>query len=219
MTLADAERLLNLIFRLFVGAAIMLLAVYAMNQWLGNPFETVGRLVDVNGVANIPSWFSSIQLFSIGIVFLCLRAVMGKCPGSGLFMTLGFGFIYLSLDEAVVIHEMITCPLRHVSWVPRFQGDHGIWITVYGLVGIWLLIAFKNSMLLASRNFPRPALIFISGAGLFLLGGVVLEVCNYYHLFETLYGLGPILEAGAKMIGGCFMLLGVGSALVDYCYQ
>jgi len=219
MTIENAERLLTLVFRMFVCTVFMLLIIYGVNQWMGNPFEPVGRLFDVNGVASIPTWFSSVQLYSIGIVFLCLRAIMGKCQGSGLFMTLGIGFIYLSLDEAVVIHETITWPLRHFSWVPRFKGDHGIWILVYGLVGIWLFIAFKNSMLLASRNFPRPALIFMSGAGLFILGGVVLEICNYYHLFETLYGLGPILEAGGKMVGGSFMLLGSGSALVEYCYR
>lgn len=219
MILTDAERLLHLIFRLFVGAIFLLLIVYAINQLLGNPFETVGILFDVDGIANLPAWFSSMQLFTIGVVFLCFRTIMGKCPGSGLFMVLGIGFVFLSMDEAVVIHETITCPLKHVSWIPRFKGDQGIWITVYGLVWIWLIIAFKKSILLASRNFPRPALIFISGAGLFLLGGVVLQVGNYYHLFESFYPLGPMLEAGAKMFGGSFMLLGAGSALVDYCYR
>lgn len=219
MTFADAERLLTLVFRIFVCAVFLLLGIYGMNQWLGNPFEPIGILFDLDGIANIPTWFSSVQLFSIGIVFLSLRAMMGKCSGSGLFMALGVGFLYLSMDEAVVIHETIMCPLKHVSWVPRFKGDQGVWITVYGLIGIWLLILFKNSMSLASRNFPRPALIFLGGAGLFVVGGVVLEVCHYYHLFETFYGLAPMLEAGGKMVGGSFMLLGAGSALVEHCYR
>jgi hypothetical protein len=215
----DAERLLKRVFWLFLGAAFLLLLVYEVNSLLGNPFETMQLLFDINGGANIAAWYSSMQLFSIGIVFLCLRLVTGKCPGSGLFVALGIGFIYLSMDEAAVLHEKIAGTLEQVPWIPRFQEGRGIWITVYGLVGVWLTIAFKTSMVVVSRRFPRSAMIFTSGAGIFLLGGVVLEVCNYYHLFQTFYGMGPLLEEAAKLVGGSFMLLGAGNALLEYYYQ
>lgn len=215
----DAERLLKRVFRLFLGAAILLLAVYEIHYLLGNPFETVRVLFDINGGANIVAWFSSILFFSIGLVFLCVRMVMGKCPGSGLFMALGIGFIYLSMDEAAVIHEKIAGILKQIPWVPRFQEGRGIWITVYGLLGVWFFIVFKTSMVLVSRQVPRSAMIFISGAGIFLLGGVVLQVCNYYHLFETFYGMGSLFEEAAKLAGGSFMLLGAGNALLEYYYN
>ena len=219
MIQADAERLLKRVFRLFLGAALLLLVVYEINYLLGNPFETVRILFDINGGANIAAWFSSMQLFSIGIVFLCLRMVTGKCPGSGLFVALGIGFIYLSMDEAAVLHEKIAGVLKQVPWIPRFQEGRGIWITVYGLIGVWLLIVFKTSMVVVSRQVPRSAMIFISGAGVFLLGGVVLQVSNYYHLFESFYGMGPLFEDAAKLIGGSFMLLGAGNALLEYYYD
>lgn len=219
MIQADAEQLLNRVFRLFFGSVLILLVVYAANRWLGNPFETVGILFDVDGEANIPAWFSSMQLFCIGIAFLFLRLVMGKAPGSRLFKAMGIVFIFLSMDEAAVIHEKITGVLKQVSWVPRFKGGRGIWITVYGLIGAWFFIAFKEDMLLISRRFARPTMLFISGAGIFMLGGVVMEVLNYYQVFGTLQGLGPFMEEGAEMAGASFMLLGAGSALLEYYYR
>lgn len=219
MILAEAVQLLNRVFRIFLGTVCLLLTIYAINRWLGNPFETVGILFDVDGEANIPAWFSSMQLFCIGVIFIALRMAMGKCPGSLLFTAMGIGFIFLSMDEAAVIHEKITGVLKQVSWVPRFKGGRGIWITVYGLIGVWFFIEFKSAMLLVSRRFPGPAMIFISGAGIFLLGSVVLEVCNYYKIFVAVKGLGPFLEEGAEMAGASFMLLGAGNALVDYYYR
>lgn len=219
MIQSDAERLLKRVFSLFLGTAFLLLVVYESHYLLGNPFETVRILFDINGGANLVAWFSSIQFFSIGIVFLCLRLVVGKGPNSGLFVALGIGFIYLSMEEAAVIHEKIAGILKQVPWIPRFQEGRGIWITVYGLVGVWLLIVFKTPMSLVSRQVPRSAMIFISGAGIFLVGGVVLEVCNYYHLFGTFFGMGPLFEEAAKMAGGSFMLLGAGNALLEYYYN
>ena len=70
------------------------------------------RLVSVGGENNIPTWYSTILLFSVSLSCLAIYFFEHKvirCDHSWHLFWLGFGGVYcfLSLDEAARLHEII----------------------------------------------------------------------------------------------------------------
>ena len=79
---------------------------------LGEVRESFVRLFRVDGETNIPTWYSSSLLLLCALVL----AVIGKMKLQGYdryalhWVLLSGGFVYLSLDEAAVLHEMLNKP-------------------------------------------------------------------------------------------------------------
>ena len=72
------------------------------------------RLFDVNKEANIPTWFSSLLLvlnaFVLGIIAVRTKAQQG--PYHTQWFVLAAIFLYLSIDESALLHEMTEKPVR-----------------------------------------------------------------------------------------------------------
>src|SRR5688572_27691230 len=115
-----------------IAIEVLIVSIYVATTLSSSPSQ-LRVLFNLDDEANIPSWFSSVQLFSIGAVLLLATAspLRNRDHVRGLLAVLGAGFIFLSMDEAAVIHEKVTTVLARVSWTPRFSGGHGIWIFVY----------------------------------------------------------------------------------------
>ena len=67
------------------------------------------RIFDVNGEANIPTWFSSLLLvlnsFILAIIAIRTKAQQGRYYTQ--WFVLAVVFLYLSIDEAALLHEMV----------------------------------------------------------------------------------------------------------------
>lgn len=147
----------------------------AMGPWRLRP------LFDMNAEANIPAWFSSLQLFAIGFVlFLAASSSLRRADGlAGLLRVLGVGFVFLSMDEAAMVHEKVTDVLAGEAWAPRFRDNHGIWMFVYGAVGVALLAAMHRSLWRICRLYPRDVARVGMGLAVLLAGAVGVEVIGY----------------------------------------
>ena len=133
-------------------------------------------------------------------------------PSRFFLLLVAAGFTFLSMDEAAVIHEKITNLLKDITRIPRFTGNHGIWIFVYFIGSLVFLIATIPQNFAMWKYHKRETLIMAVGIGLFLTGAVGLEIISY----EFLRGQGqPVLldvEAGLEefleMFGGSVILYG-----------
>ena len=188
-----------------------LVGLWSIDAVFGLPW-TFHALLNLDGEATIPAWFSAMLLFAIGGTFLLARFVPRThdvIPPN--FSTLlGLGFVFLSMDEAAAIHEMLTAALKHIEWVPRFRGQHGIWIGLYGSLGLVVLYTLRPVANAVWKLYFHQAMIFSAGAAVFLLGAVGLEVLGYeWALNENpqsaLYLLEVAVEEFMEMLGATLM--------------
>ena len=205
----DASRLLwGLIF--FEICLVLIFAADAVFE-LPRPLH---KLFSLDREVTIPAWFSSSQLFLIGIIFLLSANRSGKhevVPARFLLLV-GIGFIFLSMDEAAEFHENITRTLRHLEWVPQFKGGRGVWIPIYLSIAMILLVTNLRAVVTFWKTYRREALIILSGLLVYLLGAVGMEIVSYLFLRQEastgLYQTEVAFEEFFEMAGCSVILYG-----------
>lgn len=211
ITAEDAKK----IFILLISFELLLTIFYIGHTYLRYPAGVLHELVDMDGETSIPTWFATLLLFLTGLLLLLFsrQRTAGVPPSSRFFKLGGLGFIFLSMDEAVMFHENITRVLAPIDWIPRFPGDHGIWVPVYIGIGLVLAPLFYADILAMWKLFRQETLIILAGVGIFLAGALAIEVLSYY-IFENreLKYLLPVEEAVEEfleMVGISTLLYGV----------
>jgi hypothetical protein len=202
----------QLAFVLFT-ADLLLLASYVTGTFLLILNPLIYRLVNLDAEGSLGAWFSASQLFLTGAVFGAAALFRPKNPVGPFFLTVcALAFIFLSADEAVSIHEKITLLFRNVEFLPRFSGNHGIWIPLYLLAGLLFFTLTGRDWLRLWRTQRNSVAIFFLGLALFAFGAVVLEIVSYgalrdaanqrYYLYQVL------LEEAFELAGVTTILIG-----------
>ena len=204
----------RLILRALLAIEFLFALIYIVEITLGSPSHLLHELVNLDAERTIPSWFSSIQLCVIGLVFLHFTFnVPFLQTYQRLFALMSLGFIFMSLDENISIHERITYRYQDVEWLPRFQGNHGIWISVYLVIAVIFLLVNLKPMLTLIKQYPHNARIFVLGGALFVAGGLLMEIIGYYLVGEEGPGLAYYLEVTIEefleMAGASVMLYSI----------
>lgn len=196
-----------------------LVAIYLLHIASGEMSWLLRTFFDLNGEGTIPAWYTSAQLLLAGALLVYAGCSDRSDPGvaSWFVVLLGAGLCFLSADEVVGIHETITVVLRDVEALPRFSGDHGIWIPIYLLAGVAFVAATLPQWRRLARA-DRPATLWlVGGILLLLLGAVGLEIIGYGDLrqpeYRRLYTLLIAAEEGLEMTGASAIL--VGAALLS----
>lgn len=184
---------------------IILVSIHIVVTILGIPINRF----NLNGEANIPAWFSSTQLFMIGFVFLLSAHHSNRHhhPSPLFLLTVGIGFIFLSVDEAAIIHEHISGALKHIEWIPRFGHGRGIWIFLYPLVGLTLLIIGYREIYKSWKYYKREMVIFIIGSIIFVFGALGLEMVKFLVILKYPFTLLEVVfEEFFEMLGATIIL-------------
>jgi len=212
VTKEDAQSLL-------IGLVLFELLLVGIYLWLQLFLHHPMRIFDLDGEANLPSWFSSVQLFIIGQIFF-LKSCQNdaEIQPSPLFLRLVcFGFIFLSLDEAAYIHETLNRILILSSSMPHFKGEHGAWIFLYTFGGIGILLGSFKGILAMWTRYCRESAIMTLGITIALSGGVILEIISYQFLRSGSTPLAYIIEVAFEeffeMSGGSVVLYGASRLL------
>ncbi|OGX34613.1 MAG: hypothetical protein A3C36_02295 [Omnitrophica WOR_2 bacterium RIFCSPHIGHO2_02_FULL_52_10] len=193
---------------------LLFCGIFWVDFLFDHPFWWVYELFNIDQESNIPTWFSTIQLFLIGLLFLFIGYRTEHTPppsklGTKIF---GFGFIYLSLDEAAIIHEKLTWVFINNPLVPYFHGRHGVWIVVYGTIAIILLALLAKDLWALGKAYPRLSRIFLLGIVVFLFGSAGMETITFFYLDESdklVYTVEVIMEEFLEMAGVSVMLYSV----------
>lgn len=198
--------------KLLIALELCMVILYLLDH----RFYAFGRthhLIDLDQESTVPSWFSSVQLFLIGILFLLqkFRYPLPKNDSLNFLSFIGLCLIFLSMDEAISIHERVSWTFNHIEWLPRFKGDYGLWIPIYVVAGLTLLAVLQKNILKIWRFYPKESVLFTLGFLIVLAGGVGLEIISYQYLrnvdeLNNLYLLEVAVEEGLEMIGASVML-------------
>lgn len=212
----EARRLLVYL----VVVDVLLAALYVLVHILApevrwGPFS---RLLDLDSEVSIPTWFSSLQLFVIGAALFSIARFGEKHK---LFLRLGaLVLVGASIDEAAAVHEKITDTVDNVGiellQALMIQG-HGAWIVPYLVIGLVLLLVCARPAVDILRSHQGPALLVITGASIFVLGAVGLEIGSYFLRdgAELLYSLEVAAEEFFEMLGATLVLYGV----INYSFE
>ena len=208
----DARRVLwgAIGIELLLVAAYLVLFVFDLLS-LG----PIALLFELDSDYALPVWFSTIQLFVVGSLLLMMAATNQRPDQlSTAFLTVvGLGFLFLSADEAAAIHERITLLMKKLGADALLIRGHGGWISVYVLVGIAGAVAVRKHLWRAWTQFPRESRIAALGAGVYVGGGIGVEVLSYLFLRDDVarifYRLGVAAEEFLEMSGISLILYAV----------
>lgn len=191
---------------------LLLLAAYLTLHVLGAGFEA-GPLrpwLDLGDDTSLPAWFSSVQLFLVGVVLLVAALNNGRphVVRPSFLAAAGLVFVFLSADEGARIHEKITEVARagRVDWL-LIRGAYGAWIMVYLAAGALLLAAGRRSLLALWRHLHPEMQVAVAGALVFVTGGIGVELIGFYLApGSTPYKVATAVEEFLEMAGVSVML-------------
>ncbi len=170
----------NWALRALLFIDVLLILLYLAGAPLGLPGR-IRQMLDLNAESTIPTWFASSQLLVTGFLFLIVgQTARARSEFSHVFFpSIGACFIALSMDEASGIHESITALLQKFSFFPRFTDGHGIWIPIYIVTALLLAALLRRDIFAMFLNFRKEALVLGFGIGVFIFGGIGLEIVDY----------------------------------------
>lgn len=199
-----------LLVKSFFFFDFFLVFVYLLSIAYGGPFVFFTRLIDLDGEANLPSWYSSIQLFFVGILwsFLIYEKVEREDKSTWELLLIPILFLMLSLDESAQIHEYIG--LKSDALLPTGRRSD----TLFQETGIWmfLLPPFLIGLVFrlyvnAKRFFSVPKEIsfrFMVGFLIFIGSAAGVEI--FSNFMDWFLSLEIALEEGGEMMGVTILL-------------
>ena len=177
------------------------------------------KLFDLDREYTIPAWFSSLQLAMIGLAaFVAFEAerrdVAIPASSRWLWLPLGMGFLYLSADEVLALHErVLTDELR--AFLPADSILQSVlpWQMIFapGVLATFVVLA----VLLYTRLGVNAAVrrLGIAALALWTASFVLEGAAKPIFIPAKLYRLEVALEESAEMLAGTCML----AAFVSYC--
>lgn len=208
----DAARLLA---SLVVLEVLFATAHIFLFVWPGLSLETFQAILRLNGETTLGTWFSTIQLFSIGAVLL-LTSWANEREDSfphNVFILIGFVFVYLSADEGGGIHERIEAYVKSSGLDSLLlTGNAGGWISIYAFTGLIFFVFFAyligNSLFRIWQRLTLECLFFIGGFLVIVIGGVGFETLFYIYLDPgtKMYHLETAIEEFLEMAGASIIL-------------
>ncbi len=171
-------------------------------------------LMSVNRETSLPSWFSSKILFVAALLlgFLHLSTRRTRSPGSRMWLGLSIIFLYLSVDEALFIHERVAGIFSRAFELSGVL--YYAWVLPFSIL-VLIFLAFYAPFFL---RLPGRTRNFIALAGTLYLGGalgaeVVAALMEQSGNRETLAFIGIFtLEEWLEMTGISVFIF----ALLDY---
>lgn len=149
--------------------------ILVANRNVSRSFLLAIDLFSVNSEQTIPTWYSAINLF-VASVLLWLTAAAKRSSQDRFaryWTGLAVGFLYLSLDEGIVIHEVLA------DWLQR-RFQLGGYLTF-----AWQIVAVPLVMLCALLYLrfllhlpPRTRNLFLVAGALYLGGALLLDAVS-----------------------------------------
>ena len=166
-----------LLVKVFVtGTAVM--AFLALLGFVVNPDWDLVKVGEEN---NIPTWFSSVQLFAIGAVLsvIVVRDAFGRKLSSWTLAVVPGLFILLSLDEVAMFHERLGRWLKAGTGVGAGLRT-GPWVVVFVPIVALIAAAAWIVFLPYLRGRRDVVVLVVIGFAVFGLSAVGLELAGNF---------------------------------------
>lgn len=187
------------VFIILIAITILLVCLSIWGQYLrffAGTFDMHGAIqefgVDLlmhsfytDSEANVPTYFNTIILFIPAILLAAIGTWKSSIKDKFKFHWIGLSlvFLYLSMDEAAVLHEKLIAPMRSLF---NFEGYGGLFYFAWVIPGITVVLLFMLAYLqffLHLENkykflFFISLMVYVSG----IIGGEMLSG----HFAETI---------------------------------
>lgn len=194
-----------------VGLTLLYLVDYAV----GRPFAPFSHFIDLDGEANLPTWYSSVQWFCVAAAFwaFAIRHVERRPSRSWLLLILPAIFLAFSLDETATIHEYVG--YMSDALLPRGERDTslvsqtGLFFILFGVPFAFLLAGLLTAVRPFLRRFPEPRNQLLAGIALMLFAAIGIEaLSNLLVPGSPAATLEIAVEELSEMIGSTIVLWG-----------
>ncbi len=171
-------------------------------------------LFSVGSDRNLPTFYSALALLaSAGLLWL-IGVASRQCPAlrPSYWYGLALVFVFLSIDEMLMLHEKMIEPLR--SRLGTSGIFHYAWIIPYGAACLVLVAVYSRFLLQLPR---RTSLLFIASGTVFVTGAIGFEMLGGLH-FEK-YGGKTIVYVALQTVEETLEMVGIVMflyALADY---
>ena len=188
---------------------------YLANYFAGQPWHTLTRIIDLDGEANLPTWWSSIQWFAVAALlfaFVLPRIKRGDVRSWALLL-LPLVFLLFSMDEVVQIHEsvglhsdvLLPGGTRSDTVLP----ETGLFFLV---VGVPFLLLFTGLIIIIRPYLHEPPGAFkklVVGMVLMMTGAIGVDwLANFVVDGSTPAILLIYIEETLEMVGATIILWG-----------
>lgn len=172
------------------------------------------RLLDLESESNLPTWFSSMQLLLLAVMFALLAHWMRKRSASRAVWIPAFLFLFLSFDEIGMLHEWLGYQLDF--FLPAGERANtalyytGLWGIVIGVPALGCVLLMWRRL---RSHFSKPETAMrriILGSCLLIGGAAGLDfVANFTEGAPLhLHSIQIIAEEGAELFGVTFLCWG-----------
>ena len=209
-----AAVLLVVVSGLALSSTLARMAIVSVGPDQYRGLMEIATRFDLDHEINIPTWYSSISLMCCGFL-LAMIAVARRQAGARYVVhwgILALAFVYLSVDETAVLHEILIVPLR------RRLGTHGFlyfaWVIPASVCVLAFAMAYVRFLLHLPRRTARwfvlAGALYVGGAlGVELIGGAC---ADWYGFTSMRYLLAMTAEEVLEMLGIVVFIY----ALLDY---
>ncbi len=178
------KRVTQILTSVILFLTLVHLAAFFLFHYLGYPWLiSVQKIFNVTKERNIPTWYASSTLL-LSALMLAVIAFAKKKEGASFVLhwtALSFIFIYLSFDEAFVVHEKWSIPLRAYFNAGGFF--HYAWVIpaiAFVLIFVLAYLRFLVDLPVSTRR------LFLIAGALFVGGAIGLEMFSGYY--QSYYG-------------------------------
>lgn len=185
-----------------IGMVLVFGTVLVLHEYV-TPMPRIRALVNINGEANLPAWWNSALLMTIGFGALAARAFETERPARRAWLTVAVAALLLSLDEIAGLHERLGAPVREAGIeVPTFA-----WL----VPGVFIGAALATVLVVLGRGLPLPTRHWLLLALVcYLVGALGVEAINgTLRSADRLiyYWIGTTVEETVEMIA-CVVAVG-----------
>lgn len=197
------------------GINLALGVLYIANYYAGQPVPKLNSFLDLNGEHNLPTWYSSVQWFSVAALLglFAYRHLHRYALRSWMLAMLPLVFLAMSLDEVAEIHEWIG--QKSDVLLPGGDRQH----SVFSYTGIWMFVlgvpffVIFSLMVYSVRHYflAAPGALFkvFLGMVILLVGALGIEtISNFVDRDETVGVFTILFEEVFELFGVTVVLWG-----------
>lgn len=198
-----------------LGLDLALGLIYLAYYLLGRPFEPLANFIDLDGEANLPTWYSSIQWFCVAAVLWVFaeRHFVRAQIRSWLLLLLPAIYLAFSLDEVATIHEWLgllsDALLPNGTREGTLLSSTGLFFLViglpFGILFAGLVVALRPHLARSRRAF----VLLVTGMVLFLTAAVGVDALSNFVTEGSFLGTLQVeIEELTEMIAATIVLWG-----------
>ena len=184
---------------------------------VGIPDNALTRIVALGQEANLPTFVSAVYLLAASCLLWVVASVTRRRRGPHVWawVVLSVGFLVMSLDEAVQIHELVGRAMTGVL-DGETKGWHYAWYLAYIPILATLLVIYIPFL----KSLPTRYFRLFCAAGAIYVGGAVgLEMGEAYLVNHGVSRVGLLLsnavEEAAELSGVVLLIYALLSYLTD----